>query len=104
MSDAVFFVHCILSEFGKSTAHKLFCEFGNPVSTPLFLRAKRVESIDRRANPDYHLCLGAGPTPPPSVNLETAVSSITYTETVENYRCLWDNFFATPMNNHLSCH
>jgi hypothetical protein len=63
-----------------------------------------VESIDQRANPAYDLCLGAFPTPPPSVNLETAVTSITYTETVENYRCLWDNFFAAPMTNHISCH
>lgn len=78
--------------------------FVSPFGTPILLLAKRVESIDQRANPAYDLCLGAFPTPPPSVNLETAVTSITYTETVENYRCLWDNFFAAPMTNHISCH
>src|SRR5262245_38401841 len=75
-----------------------------PVRMPILLLAKRVESVDQGANPTYDLCLGAFPTPPPSVNLETAVTSITYTETVENYRCLWDNFFAAPTTNHISCH
>ncbi len=51
------------------------------------------------------LCPGAAPTPPPSVNFETAVTSITYTKTVENYRCLWNNFVAPPVTNHsLPCH